>query len=1560
MAKTLGLDLGTNSIGWAVVDDEKHNILGTGVRIFPMGVNDLGTKKEQSKNFTRRVDRQTRRQYFHKKLRKIKLLELLIKHQMCPLDFDDLKQWKQYDKTKGKSGMRFPSTEEFNAWLKLNPYQLRKEGLERKLTKEEFGRVLYHLIQRRGFFSNRKVKDDAKINKGKDDKGIEGILDAKKNVGKGKDYPTLGAYLFSLSYKEGKPYVLKKNDEGKEIRVRARYTLRQMYKDEFELLWEYQAEYLEFNNITETITKRYVVKNPYKNGDKEQGLKKRLAHRIGYLKNKGIKTELTYESDLKDTKLIVEKKVSLKEMLGGGEVIKQEDSILFYQRPLRIQSHFLDECAFEKTIWKHNDTLFFQRKPPADNAELLYAGKKPCPISHPKAELKRAWEFINNIRYGEGHKLDDGQRQDVLDLINSKDGSFDFSLVVEKLGVHEKFNYEDKHKVPGNYTIKHLKPLFTKEIWEDHYEDIWHCFYSYSDNQQLVEKLEDDFGLKEKGFDKVRGKEQEDGTRKGGIMLKEGYSNLSLKAMENILPFLEEGYDFSFATLLGGVKNMFDRNKDDKWNSFEILNRQNEIVDKIKEISKEDNKEGEAIEKIKSYLKKEFGFSEKQLLGLYHHSQDTEKQELQNELPDPENLRNPLVQQALYVLKGLVKAISKEYLAPEERFAQIKVEMARDLKQSKQRRLDQWYDNLQRQNENDEARKRLDEYGLAHSRNNIHKYLLWKELMDETGKSICPYTGKEINITDLFNDNKFQIEHIVPYSKSLDDSFANKTLCEAEENGKKGERTPYEFYGSDEKKWETIAERAFTLLPYHKAKRFTNKKAHETNYISRQLNDTRYISKEAAKYLKRICSEVQVFPGQLTAELRKKWGMDSILNPPTALNKEDKSGPVYAQIDSNGNPIAVYPVFNKPPKYEKGEFVITGVMQKGKFASKYLTFNFETGLKEDGKYWAKINVGNKPVKLVSYLKPKPVLGNDEILLYGKTNDKGGFVSRYLKEKQKPKGLENDTGYWAHLKVIPDKTKFISLKQKKSKTKNDKNQILLFGKVEDGKFISKPYVCKAEIEDGKYKALLEVELKSITYHKVINEKPEISDKSIRVFGWVKEGAFQPAIARKSFYDADDAEDGRYWVVFEIKSNPYDFTLVQNPQPKEDDQRNKIPKESIIEGNIIEEWVVVRTGEIIPKVFLASKQRSDYRHHAIDALVVAMTERSHLNALSRLHAAKRTKRELKQYDESALKFEIPWNGDFRVQADKQVKQILVSHKKTNRVLTVKKNKDPKTGKVYEGIGATGQLHEKSVYGLRYDNPEKTSKSYRKRVVLKELTPSMIRTIADKNIRNLILDKIKEAGFEIDNKKKPIVNGKASEKKFKEVLSQPFFLKNTRGGEDVPIKKVRLKISMKGVQLSRINQHFILGNNNRILIYKNNEGELKYHSVPFWDAVEKTIQAIRHNEKSVLNELPSEDKNGGQLIESFQEDDMFLLNLKEKEDIREMDINVLSEHLYKVQKIGGNEDYFEICFRHHLDARPDKEAMRDYKYIKGFGDGKTGWQTFNPIKVKITPTGHIEKIK
>lgn len=124
METTLGVDLGTNSIGLAVIDLEQARILYSGIRIFPEGItkDTIGQgEKEESRNATRRMKRQNRRQYFRKKLRKIKLLEILVTLDMCPLQPEDIRRWKNWDKHQKSTARQFPDTPAFREWLKQNP-----------------------------------------------------------------------------------------------------------------------------------------------------------------------------------------------------------------------------------------------------------------------------------------------------------------------------------------------------------------------------------------------------------------------------------------------------------------------------------------------------------------------------------------------------------------------------------------------------------------------------------------------------------------------------------------------------------------------------------------------------------------------------------------------------------------------------------------------------------------------------------------------------------------------------------------------------------------------------------------------------------------------------------------------------------------------------------------------------------------------------------------------------------------------------------------------------------------------------------------------------------------------------------------------------------------------------------------------------------------------------------------------------------------------------------------------------------------------------------------------
>jgi CRISPR-associated endonuclease Csn1 len=780
MAKIVGLDLGTNSIGWALIDDVQNKILGVGSRIFPMGVENLGEGegREMSKNAGRTGARGVRRQFFRRRLRKKILLKALSENKMCPMVESDFEDWKKTNE--------FPSAK-LATWFALNPYELRQKAINEKLSLEEIGRIFYHLIQRRGFLSNSRKggTDEGAIFKGNPKEGKIGITETQESI----QDKTLGSYLFEIYPKENQPF-----QDGLE-RIRNRYTTRKMYVDEFEFIWNKQSQY-------------------HSNLDQD-----------------------------------------LKTLFGGRKLDGyKEDGILFHQRPLRSQKHLVGYCSFE----------------PA---------KTKCPISAIPFEQFRVWQWVNTVEYN-GKKISQQEKQKIVEFLyaNEKPEFKKIRKTIGKESAEFKFNYKDEDKIVGTHTISNLssKKYFGKAWFEfsaKEQEDIWHALYFFDSKSNLEE-----YAIKKWNFTI----EQAESIAKFNV--KDGYSSLSRKAISNILPFLKLGSTYDVAVVLGGIKNVFGSD----WDKLSDEKR-NFLTDNVYDIVRSKTKGG-FIDIIKDILRNEYNISDNQLRKLYHHSATIDVTELLEKLPvgkeadkEIQAIRNPIVVTALFELRKLVNELIEDHGTIDE----IKVEMARDLKVSKSERYKTRRNQQRLEKENDRVKVEVLKYtNLSHD--NILKFKLWEEC-----KRTCPYTGLSIPINELFT-NKWQIEHIHPWSKSLNDSFANKTLCLGTENIKKGNKTPFEFYGNDELDWSARKERALKLFSdtkeypnaYQKFKRFVQQKF-DDDFSSRQLNDTRFISKEAKNYLSKVCKNVMVSPGQATSNLRQKWGLNHILNDENAKTRED-------------------------------------------------------------------------------------------------------------------------------------------------------------------------------------------------------------------------------------------------------------------------------------------------------------------------------------------------------------------------------------------------------------------------------------------------------------------------------------------------------------------------------------------------------------------------------------------------------------------------------------------------------------------------------------------------
>lgn len=227
MEKILGIDTGTNSLGWAIVEknEDCYELLDKGVDIFQEGVK-IEKGIESSKASERTEHRSTRIRYYRIKLRKIRLLRILSDNHLCPpLSKDQLSLW--------RLRKEYPKSELFMNWQRtddiegVNPYKFRYICLTKKLDLEDLvqrymlGRALYHIIQRRGFLSNRKDSSEEVEGKVK-----ASINDLSKDMADA-DCKYLGEYFYKL-YNEGK-------------KIRNHYTARkEHYLNEFKAICDKQ------------------------------------------------------------------------------------------------------------------------------------------------------------------------------------------------------------------------------------------------------------------------------------------------------------------------------------------------------------------------------------------------------------------------------------------------------------------------------------------------------------------------------------------------------------------------------------------------------------------------------------------------------------------------------------------------------------------------------------------------------------------------------------------------------------------------------------------------------------------------------------------------------------------------------------------------------------------------------------------------------------------------------------------------------------------------------------------------------------------------------------------------------------------------------------------------------------------------------------------------------------------------------------------------------------------------------------------------------------------------
>lgn len=778
MSRILGLDLGTNSIGWAVVEENNgvFELKEKGVRIFQEGVK-IEKGVESSKAAERTGFRSARRLKFRRKLRKIETLKVLSEYGFCPeLTEMELNDWR-YKKV-------YPENEAFRKWWltdnqddpqerteqRKNPYYFRHLAVTQKLdlshprNRYKLGRAFYHMAQRRGFLSNRlEGESDGVVTK-----GINEISEAKGER-------TLGQYFYEDLYLPGK-------------KIRNHYTHREEhYLEEFYRICEFQGI---DDEIKEKLYKAIFYQRPLKS---QKGLigkcvfeknKHRCAvsrpefeeyRMLCFINNIRIKTP-------HDEKLRV---------LSSAERLKVLP--LFFRKS---KDHFDFEDIANALAPKKRYKFYKDREKKAEDFLFNYSMKTTvsgCPVS---ARFKDVFgeEFIND------------NYQLILDnngQINARCSdawhalfTFDSETKLKEFAVNKLHLPEDqvtdffKTKVKQDYAALSLKAI--KKILPHLREGLIYSHAVFLANLPTVLKeCSGDYNLKEIS------------SEIGALIASHNRHNqiievinelISTARTENIFSLSTTEIEKKFRSLaLDKIKAVVGARK---WNGKSEEQRQLFFEHVFEDFCTQmnDNRKFKQkltiVDAVKNYLNENFGCNDKDLNKLYHPAaietyklaqRSSADDKLYLGSPMVSAVRNPMAMRALHQLRKVInELIKKDIITPD---TVINIEMARGLLNANERiGLKRWQDN--REKTRKEYAKLIQEYfhengiSAVASDDEILKYQLWIEQNEH-----CLYTGKQIALSDFLGANpKFDIEHTIPRSLSFDNSQANKTLCCAKFN----------------------------------------------------------------------------------------------------------------------------------------------------------------------------------------------------------------------------------------------------------------------------------------------------------------------------------------------------------------------------------------------------------------------------------------------------------------------------------------------------------------------------------------------------------------------------------------------------------------------------------------------------------------------------------------------------------------------------------------------------------------------------------------------------------
>lgn len=989
MKKVLGLDIGTNSIGWAFIESNAYEnpetlngkIIQLGSRIIPMdadAMNKFETGIPESKAAGRTQARGARRLNQRYKLRRTRLIEALkilgwIPNEF-PINFKEIKKFninyllpfseslkKEVADFFGVSGNKTTKGDDYQISEDWIIYFLKTKALHSPVNLPELARILYHYNQRRGFKSSRK---DNKIEKDETEQKkqeewveileITNVVALNKGEGKDKDFTF---FEITCKTKEIEFKAIKKRinppdwlHKSFEFRITKKTTkdgtVTFNIYDIDPAAWESRKLALEKDIDKEGLTiSEYYLKNI--KADRNYPIKQRIVDRKFYqdeFKQIWDTQKVNFHREFNNKNKISEiadtfythNKEKNKELKGKDLFHIFFNDIIYFQRGLKSQKSLLANCQYETKSYKTKDK------------ETKSAGVKVVSRSSPCFQEFRILQTIHNLKVIQKELVFNGKLKINIDLSNelltheNKEklfNLFDASAEIshesilkllgfkkEKIENGEKtynyqLNYPDDKSFIGNETKTLFRKVFKKHQFiergekylsnQELFNQLWHIVYSLPEEKEIENALRNKkyFDLPEVIIKHISKLPE----------FKSQYASLSTKAINKLLPLMRVGSHWEIKSFHKGTIERINKIIDGEFDET--------ISDKVRdEIKKLNLTNIEDFKGLPTHIAAYIAY------GRHSERVNEEKYETINDFKVKElipynSLRNPVVEKIIRETLSLVKDIwNNEKLGRPD---YIHVELGREMKNNNEDRKKISEANTKNRIERERVANLLKELKYPNFNENslsdVDKFRIWKDNGGKEGEESfdllfkknnaefvkdadiekyrhwaeqnyrSPYTGKAIPLSELFTE-KYQIDHIIPRVKFYDDSFGNKVVVEAEVNALKDNRLAIQFIEDTQGKeinlsnGQKVKVLSVEDYKYFAENIFTNKKKKRhlklyevpEDFVERQMNDTKYISRTVAQFLRPIAmgndtdEGVVYSSGTITSDLKNKWGLNKL------------------------------------------------------------------------------------------------------------------------------------------------------------------------------------------------------------------------------------------------------------------------------------------------------------------------------------------------------------------------------------------------------------------------------------------------------------------------------------------------------------------------------------------------------------------------------------------------------------------------------------------------------------------------------------------------------------